>query len=64
MIAAAKGYRAILTMPDKTSAEKQKALQAFGAEIVVCPTDAPPDSPRTLCEEGPAPSRRRRPIPS
>ncbi len=45
MIAAAKGYRAILTMPDKTSAEKQKALQAFGAEIVVCPTDAPPDSP-------------------
>ena len=45
MIAAARGYRAILTMPDKTSAEKQKALKAFGAEIVVCPTDAPPDSP-------------------
>ena len=43
MIAAIKGYRAILTMPDKVSAEKQAALKAFGAEIVVCPSDAPPD---------------------
>ncbi len=44
MIAAIKGYRAVLTMPDKVSAEKQAALKAFGAEIIVCPTDAPPDS--------------------
>ena len=44
MIAAIKGYRAILTMPDKVSKEKQAALKAFGAEIVVCPTEAPPDS--------------------
>lgn len=44
MIAAAKGYRAILTMPDKVSSEKQNALLAYGAEIVVCPTEAPPDS--------------------
>jgi len=44
MIAAIKGYRAVLTMPDKVSAEKQAALKAYGAEIVVCPTEAPPDS--------------------
>lgn len=45
MIAAIKGYKAILTMPDKVSTEKQNALKAFGAEIVVTPTSAPPDSP-------------------
>lgn len=45
MIAAIKGYKAILTMPDKVSREKQDALKAFGAEIVVTPTSAPPDSP-------------------
>ncbi len=45
MIAAIKGYRAILTMPDKVSAEKQDALRAFGAEVVVCPTAAAPGSP-------------------
>lgn len=45
MIAAARGYYAILTMPDKVSPEKQAALLAYGAEVVVCPTDAPPDSP-------------------
>ncbi|MDQ8039913.1 MAG: cysteine synthase family protein [Rickettsiella sp.] len=45
MIAAIKGYKAILTMPDKVSQEKQNALKAFGAEIVVTPTSAPPDSP-------------------
>ncbi len=45
MIAALKGYKAILTMPDKVSIEKQNALKAFGAEIVVTPTSAAPDSP-------------------
>lgn len=45
MIAAIRGYRAILTMPDKVSKEKQNALRAFGAEIVVTPTSAAPDSP-------------------
>jgi len=44
MVAAIKGYRAILTMPDKVSAEKQATLKAFGAKLVVCPTDAPPES--------------------
>lgn len=45
MIAAIRGYRAILTMPDKVSKEKQNALRAYGAEIVVTPTSAAPDSP-------------------
>jgi cystathionine beta-synthase len=37
--------QAILTMPDKVSMEKQNALRAYGAEVVVCPTSAPPGSP-------------------
>jgi len=45
MIAAIRGYKAILTMPDKVSKEKQNALKALGATIVVTPTSAPPDSP-------------------
>jgi len=45
MIGALRGYRVILTMPDKVSKEKQNALKAYGAEIIVTPTSAPPDSP-------------------
>jgi cystathionine beta-synthase len=45
MLAAVKGYRAILTMPDKVSLEKQNVLRAYGAEIVVTPTAVAPDSP-------------------
>ena len=45
MFAAQRGYKAILTMPDKVSMEKQNALKAYGAEIVVCPTEATVDSP-------------------
>lgn len=45
MLAATRGYRAILTMPDKVSKEKQNALKAFGAEIIICPTNVKPDSP-------------------
>lgn len=45
MIGAIKGYKVILTMPDKVSKEKQNTLKAFGAEIIVCPTSAAPDSP-------------------
>lgn len=45
LMAAIRGYKAILTMPDKVSKEKQNALKAFGAQIIVCPTSAPPDSP-------------------
>lgn len=45
MIGAIRGYRVILTMPDKVSKEKQNTLKAFGAEIIIKPTSAPPDSP-------------------
>jgi cystathionine beta-synthase/cysteine synthase A len=39
MIGALRGYRVILTMPDKVSQEKQNALKAYGTEIVVTKTD-------------------------
>ncbi len=33
-------------MPDKVASEKGDLLRALGAEVVLCPTDVPPDSPR------------------
>lgn len=45
MIAAIRGYKAILVIPDKVSKEKQNSLKAYGAEIIVTPTNVPPDSP-------------------
>jgi cystathionine beta-synthase len=40
-----KGYRVIAVMPDKMSREKIDLLRAYGAEVVVAPTEVPPDSP-------------------
>jgi cystathionine beta-synthase len=58
--AALKGYRCIFVMADKQSPEKRALLRAYGAEVVVCPTDVEPDSPdsyystaRRLVEETP-----------
>lgn len=45
--AARRGYRCIFVMPDKMSQEKINLLRAYGAEVVVCPTDVPPESPRS-----------------
>jgi cystathionine beta-synthase len=45
MTAAVKGYRCIFTMPDKMSQEKINSMRAFGAEVIITPTDVPGDSP-------------------
>src|SRR6187397_3048483 len=45
--AALKGYRCIFVMADKQSKEKQDLLRAYGAEVVLCPTNVPPESPES-----------------
>ena len=45
IVAAVRGYRCIFTIPDKMSAEKIKLLRAYGAEVVITPSDVPPDHP-------------------
>jgi cystathionine beta-synthase len=45
MTAAVKGYRCIFVLPDKMSSEKILLLKAYGAEVVVTPTNVAPDSP-------------------
>lgn len=45
MTAAAMGFRCVFTMPDKMSREKIDGLRAFGAEVIITPTDVPGDSP-------------------
>ncbi len=42
-----KGYRVIAVMPDKMSKEKIDLLRAYGAEVVLAPTDVAPDSPQS-----------------
>jgi cystathionine beta-synthase len=45
--AVVKGYRCIFTTTDKQSKEKVDALKAFGADVIVCPTDVDPEDPRS-----------------
>jgi cystathionine beta-synthase len=47
MAAALKGYRLVCVMPDKMSTEKIALLRAYGAEVVVCPTAVPRESPQS-----------------
>jgi cystathionine beta-synthase len=47
MIAAVRGYRCIITMPDKMSEEKKNLMRALGAEVIVTPTDVPYNSPES-----------------
>lgn len=47
VVAAVKGYRCIFVLPDKMSDEKVNLLKAYGAEVVMVPTNVPPDSPES-----------------
>jgi cystathionine beta-synthase len=42
-----KGYKCIFTTTDKQSKEKADALRAFGAEVIICPTNVEPEDPRS-----------------
>ncbi len=47
LAAAVRGYRVVITMPEKMSREKQVVLEALGAEIIRTPTEAAWDSPES-----------------
>lgn len=42
-----RGYKCIFTTTDKQSKEKADILKAFGAQVIVCPTDVEPEDPRS-----------------
>ncbi len=42
-----KGYKCVFTTTDKQSKEKVDALKAFGADVIVCPTNVDPEDPRS-----------------
>jgi cystathionine beta-synthase len=45
--AVVKGYRCVFTTTDKQSKEKADAMRAFGADVIVCPTNVEPEDPRS-----------------
>ena len=47
IVAVIKGYKCVFTTTDKQSKEKADALKAFGAEVIVCPTNVDPEAPRS-----------------
>ena len=47
MVAVLKGYRMVCTASEKIPAEKVALLKAFGAEVLICPTDVAADDPRS-----------------
>ena len=50
MVSALKGYKTIFTMPDKMSMEKVDSLKAYGAKVIITPTDVAHDSPENYCQ--------------
>jgi cystathionine beta-synthase len=47
MVATLRGYKTIFVLPDKQSEEKRAALRAWGARVVVTPTNVDPEDPRS-----------------
>jgi cystathionine beta-synthase len=47
LAAIVKGYKMVCVLSDKQSKEKMDILRAVGSEVVVCPTDVPPEDPRS-----------------
>jgi cystathionine beta-synthase len=47
LAATLRGYKLIAVIADKQSQDKIDLLRAYGVEVVVCPTDVPPDDPRS-----------------
>ncbi len=47
MVSAVRGYRCIFVLPDKMSEDKVRLLRAYGAEVIITPTNVPPDSPES-----------------
>ena len=47
IVASIRGYKTVFTLADKQSKEKIDALKALGAEVHVCPTNVPPEDPRS-----------------
>lgn len=45
LVAQQRGYKCIFVCPDKVSEDKRRVLQAYGAEVVVTPTNVEPDHP-------------------
>src|SRR5215510_9636639 len=45
--AAIKGYKSVFVLPDKMSEEKIRVLRAYGARVVVTPTNVEPEDPRS-----------------
>ncbi|KAF2111151.1 tryptophan synthase beta subunit-like PLP-dependent enzyme [Lophiotrema nucula] len=47
LVGAVKGYKVVITLPEKMSPEKVAVLRALGAEVVRTPTEASWDSPES-----------------
>jgi cystathionine beta-synthase len=47
MVCSLKGYNCVLTVSSKASNEKLALLRSMGAEVIICPSDAAPDDPRS-----------------
>ncbi len=47
LVALERGYRMVFVVPDKFAGEKVAVLRAYGAEVVMTPTNVPPEDPRS-----------------